>query len=207
MNNKTFTTRNMTLIAVLGALSAVLMAINMPLPFMPPFLKFDIADFPALFAAFFMGPMSACIIVVLKNLIELVITGTDTAYVGELMNVFMSIAFVLPASLIYSKNRTLKGSRMALIFSVIIGTVTAVLLNYFVALPMYASVYGMPIEAIIGMTSDLNPLVDNMFTLLVFAIAPFNLIKHGVASVVTLAVYKRAGNTIRQMMLKNETQR
>ena len=47
-------------IGMLGALSAVLMFINVPLPFAPTFLKFDIAELPALFAGFFLGPVSGC---------------------------------------------------------------------------------------------------------------------------------------------------
>ena len=42
-----------TLIALLSALAAILMAFTFPLPLAPTFLTFDISELPALFAGFF----------------------------------------------------------------------------------------------------------------------------------------------------------
>lgn len=55
MKTKTRNARTIAFIGMLGALSAVLMSINFPMPFAPTFLKFDIAELPALFAGFFLG--------------------------------------------------------------------------------------------------------------------------------------------------------
>lgn len=60
MKTQTCNAKIIAFIGMLGALSAVLMFINVPLPFAPTFLKFDIAELPALFAGFFWGPVSGC---------------------------------------------------------------------------------------------------------------------------------------------------
>ena len=88
-------------IGMLGALSAVLMLISVPLPFAPGFLKFDIAELPALFAGFFLGPVGGCAVIIVKILLKLVTQGTDTAFVGDLMNIAGSCTFVLPAAFMY----------------------------------------------------------------------------------------------------------
>ena len=61
MKYTSFSVRSLTLIAMLGALSAVLMVLEIPLPFAPAYMKFDISDLPALFAGFFLGPVSGTI--------------------------------------------------------------------------------------------------------------------------------------------------
>ena len=56
-------------IGMMGAVSAVLMLLNLSLPFAPGFLKFDISELPALFAGFFLGPLSGCGVVTVKILL------------------------------------------------------------------------------------------------------------------------------------------
>ena len=124
-NTKKYNVRSIALMAVLGALSAVLMAVNFPLPFAPPFLKFDIAEAPGLFAGFFMGPGAASVVIVLKNLLKLVLQGSDTMYVGELSNIIGSLGFTLPAAFIYQHRRDIKGARIALITAPVIGSAVA----------------------------------------------------------------------------------
>ena len=74
------TTKKLVFIAILGAVSFVLMMINISLPFAPAFLKFDIAELPALFAGFFMGPVAGFGVIVIKLLLKLIIQGTETAF-------------------------------------------------------------------------------------------------------------------------------
>lgn len=102
--------KTIAFIGMLGALSAVLMSVSVPLPFAPTFLKFDIAELPALFAGFFLGPVSGCSVIVVKIALKLFLQGTETAFVGEFMNVVGSCAFVLPAALIYKFHHTKRGA-------------------------------------------------------------------------------------------------
>lgn len=193
--------RALTLIAMLSALSAVLMSINVPLPFAPTFLKFDVAEFPGLFAGFFLGPGAGAVVIVLKNLMKLMIQGTETMYVGELMNIIGSMGYTLPAAFIYKYRKDIKGARLSLIAAVVIGSACAILMNLFIAFPMYASVYGIPMEAIVGMGSKVNPLVKDLPTLIVFGVLPFNLVKLSATSLVTWLLYKRVGVYLRNLVM------
>ena len=110
MKYTSFSVRSLTLIAMLGALSAVLMVLEIPLPFAPAYMKFDISDLPALFAGFFLGPVSGSLTAVIKIVLKLVLKGTETAFVGEFMNLLCSLAFMLPAALCYQYRHTKSGA-------------------------------------------------------------------------------------------------
>lgn len=200
MKTKIMTARTLAFIGMLGAVSAVLMFINVPLPFAPTFLKFDISELPALFAGFFLGSASGCGVILVKNILKLLLQGTETAFVGELMNLMGSCAFVLPASLIYKHWHTRRGALASLGISTVLVSVVCIFLNAYVAFPMYAALYGLPMEVIIKMGSSVNPLVHDTFTLMLFGVFPFNLVKHTVTSLVTYLVYKRCGNSLRSVL-------
>lgn len=201
MKSQTFNAKTVAFIGMLGALSAVLMTINVPLPFAPTFLKFDIAELPALFAGFFLGPVSGCAVIVVKIMLKLLLQGTETAFVGELMNIIGSSAFVLPAALIYKYVHTKKGALISLSVSTVLVSIVAVFLNAYLAFPMYSALYGIPMEAILEMGSSVNPLVHDNVTLMLYGVFPFNLVKHGVTSLVTYLVYKRCGNALRTLLM------
>lgn len=205
MKTKTNNVKTIAFIGMLGALSAVLMSINVPLPFAPTFLKFDIAELPALFAGFFLGPVSGCAVIVVKIVVKLILQGTETVFVGELMNVIGSCAFVLPASLIYKRIHTKKGALLSLSISTVLVSVMAIFLNAYIAFPMYSSLYGMPMEAILEMGSSVNPLVHDNVSLMLYGVFPFNLVKHGITSLVTYLTYKRCGNALRSLLSVHET--
>ena len=200
MKQKTWNLRTVAFVAMLGAVSAVLMTIGIPIPFAPTFLRFDISELPALFAGFFLGPVSGCAVIVVKNFLKLILQGTETAYVGEMMNVVGSICFMLPAALIYKARHTRQGALIALVTACLVACVAAHLLNVYVAFPMYATLYGMPMEAIVAMGSAVNPLVHDSFTLMLFGVLPFNIIKHGITALVAYLVYKRCGNALRKLL-------
>ena len=97
-------TRTMVEIAMLSAIAVVLMLFEFPLPFIaPPFYELDFSEVPVLIGAFALGPWAGVIIEAIKILLNLVINGTITAFVGEIGNFIIGVAFVLPAALIYNK--------------------------------------------------------------------------------------------------------
>lgn len=204
MKSKQLHVKTIAFISMLGALSAVLMAINVPLPFAPIFLKFDISELPALFAGFFLGPASGGAVIAVKLLLKVLLQGTETAFVGELMNLIGSCAFVLPAALVYRRWHTKRGALVALGVSTVLVSVVYIFLNAYVALPMYSSLYGMPMEAIIEMGSTVNPMVHDSFTLMIYGVFPFNLMKHSLTSLAIYLVYKRCGNALRTMLRQDK---
>lgn len=199
---KKLNVKEIALIGMLGALAMVLMLFNFPLPFAPSFLKMDIAELPALFAGFFMGPLAGFLVELVKILLKLVIQGTETAYVGELSNIVGSSFFVCVAALIYKKNKTRKGAIIAMTISSLAVSVLFIFINAFVMFPLYVKLYGMPMEAIIGMGSAANPLITDTVTLMLLAVFPFNIIKHGVTCVITYLVYKKSANALRSILDK-----
>lgn len=187
-------------VGMMGAVSTVLMMLNFSLPFVPGFLKFDISELPALFAGFFLGPVSGCSVILVKVLLKLLFQGSDTAYVGEAMNIMGSVCFVLPASLIYRWKHTKKGAVIAMTVSSVLVSIAFIFINAYIAFPLYSKLYGMPMEVIVGMGSAINPMITDVPTLMLFSVFPFNLFKHGVTSFVTYLIYKKAGNTLRSMI-------
>lgn len=200
MSQKNSRAKTVAFIGVLGALSFVLMMFRFPLPFVPGFYEFDIAELPALFAGFFMGPVSGIAVAVVKLVLKLIFQGTTTAFVGDFSNLIGSICFILPASLIYRRKHTKKGAKEALIVSTLFVSVVYIFLNAYIMIPLFVNLYGLPLEGIIEMGNAVNPLVTDKLTLMIFAVFPFNLFKHGVTALLTYLLYKRVGNALRSMM-------
>lgn len=167
-----FTTKAMVTVSLLSALSYVLMLLESP-PFIG-FLRLELSDIPALLGAFWFGPAAGVVIELIKNLIK-AITASKTMGIGELANFIVSVAYVVPAGLLFHK---LKGKyKSFLVFgaATIVMTVVGFLMNYFVTVPMYARMYG-GIENIVA-AATMIPGIKDMFTLILLGITPFNLVK------------------------------
>ena len=194
---KFFELKNLTKIAILSAISAVIMLFEFPLPFAPSFYELDLSEAVILMGGFAMGPMAAVCMELLKNLLNLVIiNGTITAGVGELANFAMGCAFVVPASLFYKYHKTLKGAIISLVIGVASLVVVGCVVNYFVMIPAYVALAHFPLEAILGMASKVNGLVNSLETMIIFAVAPFNLVKGIVCSVINLLLYKKLSKVL-----------
>ena len=103
-----------TTIAMLAAISGVLMAIEIPLFFAPSFYKLDFSELPVLICAFYLGPVSGVVCEFLKVLLKLLLKGTSTAFVGDLANFLVGCSFVLPAAIVYQKTLSKKGAVVSL---------------------------------------------------------------------------------------------
>jgi len=191
MSNTSNKTRKLVEIGMLGAIATVLMLFEFPLPFIaPPFYELDFSEVPVLVGAFALGPMAGATIELIKILINLLINGTVTAFVGEIGNYILGCSFIIPAALIYKKHKSKKNAVVAMIVGTVVMTVFGCFLNAYVLLPTYAAAFGMPIDAIIGMGSAINGNITNVMTFVILAVAPFNILKGIVVSVITLLIYK-----------------
>lgn len=191
--NATQTTnvRKMVQIGMLSAVAVVLMLFEIPLWFAPSFYKLDLSEVPVLVGAFAMGPVAASIIELIKILLNLLINGTATAGVGEFANLLMGCFFVVPAGMIYKKNKTKKNAIIGMALGTVFMTLAGCILNAYILLPAYAKAFGMPISAFIDMGSAVNGLVNSLFTFVIFAVAPFNIVKGIIVSVIVALIYKR----------------
>lgn len=186
-----FSVRKIAIIGVFSAISFVLMFFEFPLFFAPSFYKFDFSDIPALIGGFACGPMVAVMIEFVKVTLNILIQGTTSGFVGEIANFVVGAAFVVPATIIY---RFKKNRKVALI-SCLVGTVCIAIvgatLNAFFLLPAYAVMFGSGVDTFIQMGTAINPAVTNLFTFCALCVAPFNLLKGVVDSLITFLVYKQ----------------
>ena len=188
--------RYMARIAVLTAIASVLMLLEVPLWFAPGFYKLDISEAVILMGGFAMGPGAAILIEFLKNLINILLNGTTTAYIGELANFITGCSFVVPAALIYKYHKNKKGALIGMAAGSLSLMLIGSLLNYFVLIPAFSQFYNLPIENIVSMGAAVNPLVSDLKSLVVCAVAPFNLVKGIVCSTLAMLLYKRVSKIL-----------
>ncbi|MHB1454357.1 MAG: ECF transporter S component [Saccharofermentanales bacterium] len=175
---------------ILAAAAIVLMFLEMPLPLMPVFLKFDFSEVPVLLAAFALGPISAVIVELIKNLVHL--PFTQSGGVGEIANFFIGSAFVVPAAILYRRHKSKSGAIVGMVAGTLFMTLFASVVNYYIMIPFYIKVVGFPLEVIIGMSKEAgNKMVIDLKTLIVFVFVPFNLFKGFVVSLIVGLIYKR----------------
>ncbi len=191
-------TRKIAMIGVFSAISAILMLFEFPVPFAPSFYELDFSEIPALVGAFAFGPVAGVMIEFCKILLKLFMKGTSTAFVGDLANFVIGCSFILPASIIYLFKKTKANAIVASGTGTLIMTVFGTLFNAVYLLPTFATLYGMPLDAIIGMGTAVNGHINSVTTLVVFAVAPLNLLKGGSVSLITILVYKKLSPILKE---------
>ena len=194
--------KKISFIGLMGAVSAVLMLFRFPIPFMPPFLSFDLSGLMEMLGGFMFGPMAAACIIVVKILLQLVMQGSFSLGTGELQNLILSCSYVLPALIIYHRNKTKKMAITGMAVSTLFVSVMAVFTNLYLIIPFYVKLFGMSMDDIITMCRTVNPAMKNVTSMAVFGLLPFNLIKYGVTSLVTFIVYKRLSRVIKGIISK-----
>ena len=188
--------RYMARVAVLTAIASVLMLLEFPLWFAPGFYKLDVSEAVILMGGFALGPGAAILIEFLKNLINILLNGTTTAYIGEMANFITGCAFVVPAAVIYKYHKNKKSALISMVAASLSLMVIGSLLNYFVLIPAFSRFYNLPVEDIISMGAAVNPLVTDLKSLVVWAVAPFNLVKGVLCSTLAMLLYKRVSKIL-----------
>ena len=174
------------------------MLFEIPLWFAPPFYKIDFSEVPVIIGALALGPVAGMIIELIKIMLNFLIDGTITAGVGEFANLLIGCALVLPSALIYQKKKSRKGAMLGMALGTIVLTIVGSLLNAFLLLPVYSKAFGMPMDALIGMGTAVNPNITSLSTFVMFAVAPFNILKGIIVSLITLLLYKKISPIFKQ---------
>lgn len=182
---------------VLGAVSALLMVLEFPVPFVPPFVKFDFSELPVILGGCMMGPAAGAFAAVIKVALNFLLNGTTTMGIGELANLWGSLCYVLPAALFYGRWRTKSGAAVALLAGTVCASLLIVLGNYLVFFPAYARLLGLKMETIVSVGHAANPSVTNLYTMMIYSLLPFNLFKYGVTSLLAFMMYKRLKRFLR----------
>lgn len=184
--------QHIAICGMLGALSGLLYLFDFSVVFLAPeFYKLDFSEVPVLIGAFYMGPVGGVVIELVKVLLKLVIKGTTTAFVGDLANFVVGCAFVVPASIVYHRKKTKRTAKLAMLTGTVVMAVFGSMFNAVYLIPAFSKLYGIPLEAIVGMGTAINPAITSVATLALFSVAPLNMLKGVLISVPTMLLYKR----------------
>ena len=184
-----------TITAILTAIAVVLQYLEFPVPFfIPPFVKFDFSDLPAILAAFLVSPISGVAVCLLKNVIHLAVSSS--VGVGELCNFLLGVAMVIPAWLIYKIKPTKTTALIAMIVGSVIAAVLSIFINYYISYPFYQTF--MPLDAIIAEYQKLNGGVGSLWDALIWFNMPFTFVKFMFDSIIVFFVYKPLAKALRR---------
>lgn len=193
-NNDTtriLTTHKVVMIGMLSAIAGILHCFDFAIPIAPSFYKLDFSELAALIGGFAFGPVAGVLIEFVKILVKLVIKSTSTAFVGDLANFLVGCMLVLPAAIIYQYHKSKKSALIGCIVGTVVMTIFGTVFNAIYLIPAFAKLYGMPIEVILGMGAAIHPSINNIWNFVLLCVAPLNLIKGAMISVITMLVYKR----------------
>ena len=200
MKNTKNATRRLVLAAMMGALSFVLMYFSISIPILSPFAEIDLSALPELIGGFLLGPLGAIEIISLKIFLKLAFKGTESMFTGELQALLLSLAYVLPDVFYYRKHRTKKGAAIGLVMGVTVAVVISVFTNMFIIFPFYMYLYGMDWNSIIKIFSAINPWINNVPTMIILSIIPFNILTRSITAVLAMLLYKRISNPIKNLV-------
>lgn len=187
-----WTTRTMVKVSIMAVIAFILMFFEFPLLWIaPPFIKIDISDLPALLGAFAMGPMVGVIIQLLKNVLNVVLEGSTTGGVGEFANFVVGSSFAYTAGAIYFKKKTFGRAIAGLLIGTIVMTAVITVANYYFIFPFYAKLFGMPIQTLVDMGAGISSKITDLWSLMIYSIVPFNLLKGIILSAITILLYKK----------------
>jgi riboflavin transporter FmnP len=189
--------KRVTIIGVCSAIAAVLHIFDFSLLFIAPeFYKLDLSELPVLLCGFYLGPSPTVVCEALKILLKLLLKGTSTAFVGDFANFAVGCAFVLPATVIYHIRKNRATSLIGLGVGTLSLTVFGTAFNAIYLIPKFAQLYGIPLDAIIGMGSAIHANVTDLTSFVIFCVAPLNLLKGAVISILTMLLYKRVARPL-----------
>ena len=184
-------THKLAVAGMLSALAFILMYVEFPIPaLIPAFIKLDVSDLPELLSAFALGPIWGVAVALVKNILFSILHGTSSNYVGELCNFLLGSVFAFTAGLIYHRGKSRKSALIGAIAGAALMALISVPVNYFVVYPAYVVVYGMPMEAIIGMYRAINASADSLMKCLVLFNLPFTFCKGALDVVLCFLIYK-----------------
>ena len=170
--------KKMVLIAMMAAVAYLLVFfVRIPVVL---FLSYEPKDVMLAICGFLLGPMAALASSAVVALVEM-FTISTTGPIGCIMNLLSSCCFACTAALIYKKQRNLNGAILGLLAGSAAMVATMLLWNYLIT-PLYMT----------GTTrSDVAAMLIPVFL-------PFNALKAGFNSALTLLLYKPLVTALRR---------
>ncbi len=173
-------------VGMLTAAAAVLQYLEFPIPIMPPFIKFDFSDLPALLGAYAYGPVAGVLIELLKNLIHC--AASQSATVGELSNFILGASFACTAGLIYKRKKTKTSALIGGLAGALVMGLVSIPSNYFVVYPFYYNF--MPEATVLEAYQKLLPSMKSIFQSLLAFNLPFTIVKGLISVAISMLIYK-----------------
>ena len=149
--------RQIAFVGLMGAVSTVLMLLRFPLPFLPPFMSFDLSGVMEIMGGYMFGPVAAFFVIIVKILLQMVIQGSLSFGTGEVQGLILSCAYVMPAIAVYQWKKSKKTAVVGMAISTVVVSVTAVFTNLYLIIPFYARLANMTMEDIVAMCTAVNP--------------------------------------------------
>ncbi len=184
-------THYITYTAIFSTMAAVLMLIEIPLFFAPGFYKLDLSELPVMICTFYLGPVAGVTAEFVKVFLKLLLKGTSTAFVGDFANFAVGCTFVLPASILYHARPSRKSALIGMLVGTLVMTVFGSSFNALYLIPKFAQLFHVDLDTIIAMGTAVNGKITSVYTLVLYAVVPFNLLKGIVVSLLTFLLYKR----------------
>lgn len=184
--NKKLNARYIAVTGMLSAIGFILMYVEFSVPFMPPFIKLDLSELPALIGAFAHGPLCGILVCLIKNLLHMPVS--TTACVGEFANFLLGAIFVGSAGFIYKRKKSKKNATVAAVVGTVLMGIASIPVNYFITYPFYYNF--MPQEAILTAYQMIVPSMKSVLQCLICFNFPFTTIKGLISVAITLLVYK-----------------
>ena len=180
MNNSNKNVNKMIKISLLVAIAVVLMYFDFPVIPLFPWLKIDLSEVPALMGGFAYGPVAGGAIVILKVVLRFLIKGTETGFIGELANIIVGLALVVPAAWIYNRNKSKKTAIIGMMIGGLVMELLGIVANVYFLLPAY----GMQMAP-----AELSQYV-------IVGLLPFNGLKALIVGIITYLLYKKVSVAI-----------
>ena len=172
--------KKMVTLAMLAAIAYLIVnLIRIPVVL---FLKYEPKDVIITVGGFLFGPMAAFIVSFVVSLLEMV-TISETGIIGCIMNLISTCSFACVAAFVYKKQHTLKGAIWGLGLGSALMVGTMLLWNWLIT-PLYMGVDRATVEG-----------------MLIPAFLPFNLLKAGLNSALTIGLYKPLSTALRKVGL------
>lgn len=179
MSTSIKSTRRLAYIAILSAVSFLLMYFSFPLIPGASFLLVDFSILPVLLALAIFDLKSAFAVLTLRTLLKLLLNnGGVGTLIGLPMNYIALSLFIAALGLTWKKKQTFKSYCLGAGLGTLGLTAAMIILNYIYAAPLYAKFANFDIKAILGMANYLFAMV-----------LPFNLIEGAIFAVSFYVLY------------------
>lgn len=177
-------------LALLSTVSLVLFFISFPLPLLPPYLKVDFSDVPALIAGLVFSPLAGVAVVFIKNALYFVATGA-TDPIGVMANFIAGTIYIVPVAYLYHKYNGVKSVISGLVIGTVAMAIIMSILNYVIVLPAYVWLMGWD-----EMTASIK------WATVVGGILPFNFIKGIIIAILFVPVFMKLQQWIEQKRME-----